>query len=195
MYLGIASFVHKRKVARCRKGGCGRDIGRGEPAITVVRKGANDSRSYRWFHPQCFLEWAEHLYERRGRYLAEHPPLRAGRPRLDGNTPCGDLIAEDPEAAKKRATYMRWRAKAVRLLVEEEDEERQNELVLEIVDCEEEIRKILPIQIDEPGKRSLRNRTISQQKIVAGQARLWQMSKEEIEKLRWRVTWRDVIQT
>lgn len=183
MYLGIASFVHKRKVARCRKGGCGRDIERGEPAITLVRKGKNDSRSYRWFHPQCFLEWAEHLYERRGKYQAEHPPLRAGRP-ADGCTPLRDLIAEDPEAAKRRATYMRWRAQAVRLLVEEEDEARQTELVLEIVDNEERIRNILPIQIDEPGKRSHYNRTISQRKIVDGQARLRQMSEGEKANLR-----------
>lgn len=182
MYLGIANFVHKRKVARCRKGGCGRDIEKGEPAITLVRKGKKESRSYRWFHPQCFLEWAEHLYERREKYRIENPPVRSGRPAV--GTPVSDLLAEDPDAAKERARLMRRRARLVRQLVEQEDERQQLVLVLGIDEMEERIKEILPLQIDAPGKRSPRNRDIGETKYIVAQIKLRRMTEDEKESLR-----------
>ena len=164
MYLGIACYVLKRKKARCRNGGCGKDIEKGEPAITVIRKGGK-GRSYRWFHPQCFLGWAEFLYERNQRFQVKNPPQRSGRP-AGGHVK--SLFESNPELAQERHKCIRDQARFIRYLLATEDEERICKLTGKIDILRKRVSEILRFQVVQPGRRTSEDTQAVEAKLSLG---------------------------
>lgn len=156
MYLGITTIVTRRKTSKCSNGGCTLgDIPAGELAIAVVRK-SRKGRSYRVFHFPCFLGWAMFMYRRRKEFLAKHPSKRAGRPTT--SSVVKKLFEDNPELAQERHKCIRSRARLMRYLLVADDKEKRARLVGRIKALDDRIKAIMPLQVEQPGRRSAESR-------------------------------------
>lgn len=165
MYLDAIILNHNRKKRHCVE--CGGIIEPGTDNLMLMRRGRKGGRYYVYLHPLCILTMLWRERERR----RVKDPKRAGRP-------VGSSLAGlSPELLAERHRLVRSRARLLRLLVPEEDEDRICEIVSRTKELRKRIEEILPFQVANPGHRSVESLRVVNDKVALA---------DSIERLRRR---------
>jgi len=153
MYLDAIILNHNRKERPCKE--CKRAIEPGTDNLMLMCRGRKGGRYYVYLHPCCVLTmlWRERERRRVKDRKASGRPAGSGR------------VVLSPELAKERHKLIRARARLIRLLVVEEDEDRICELVTQARRLKGRITEILPLQVEKPGHRSAESVRIVNEKV------------------------------
>lgn len=154
MYLDAIILNHNRKERPCKE--CKEPILPGTDNLMLMRRGRKGGRYYTYVHPCCVLPMLWKERERR----------RVKDPKTAGRHPGSALALLSPEEQKERHRLVRARARLLRILVVEDDEDRICEIVGRTRELRVLIEEILPLQVASPGHRSKESLGIVNDKVA-----------------------------
>lgn len=173
MYLGVVHVSLSRKEHECVS--CKEPIKVGEWKFLVVRKfkrkDGKDGRNSRYVHLECFPRYALYAQKAREEYLAKSGRVGTGRPQ---GSELQELSLERPDLARERKHLLQKRSRLHKKLLataegvenrnlilggKEMLKERSRPILEELSVVERQIRAILPVMINYPGRRSEETRS------------------------------------
>lgn len=169
MYLGVVHVSLSRKEHECVS--CKEPIKVGDWKFLVVRKfkkrDGKDGRNSRYVHLECFPRYALYAQKAREEYLVKSGRVGTGRPQ---GSELQELILKRPDLATERKHLLQKRSRLHKKLLavvedvehwdlglglkDEKIEEQSRPILDELSTVERQIRAILPIMINYPGRRS-----------------------------------------